>query len=138
FPRSFIKSTHVAEVVPKSVAGSCFPAASSTYLYEEIQICVDVSCVQADWMLPSKFIVQSSRYGVPTGRVVVPTGRYIVPAGKVIIIVSNGRLSLVPTGRVVVPTGRYIVPAGKVIIIVSTARLSLVPTGRVLSPGRVK
>ncbi|GKD98104.1 hypothetical protein Tco_1382001 [Tanacetum coccineum] len=74
------------------------------YLYEEIKLCVDISYVQvktqADWILPSKFIVQSSRYVVPTGRVVVPAGSYIVPAGKVIIIVSTGRLSLVPTGRV--------------------------------------
>ncbi|GJU08355.1 putative ribonuclease H-like domain-containing protein [Tanacetum coccineum] len=116
------EQTATAKVVPKSVAGSSFPATSSMllpfdvqvqqtfdvwYLYEEIQICADVSCVQvktqADWMLLSKFIVQSSRYVVPTGRVVVPTGRYIVPAGKVIIIVSTGRLSLVPTGRVLSP-----------------------------------
>ncbi|GJU94028.1 hypothetical protein Tco_1318784 [Tanacetum coccineum] len=96
-----------AEVVPKSVAGSSFLATSSMLLPFDVQICADVSCVQvktqADWMLPSKFIVQSSRYVVPTGRVVVPTGRYVVPAGKVIIIVSPGRLSLVPTGRVLSP-----------------------------------
>ncbi|GJS66069.1 hypothetical protein Tco_0680633 [Tanacetum coccineum] len=87
-----------AEVVPKSVAGSSFPAASSTLLPFDVQICAEVSCVQvmtqADWML---------LYVVPTGRVVVPTGRYVVPAGKVIIIVSPGRLSLVPTGRILSP-----------------------------------
>ncbi|GKD35751.1 hypothetical protein Tco_1251260, partial [Tanacetum coccineum] len=92
------------EVVPKSVAGLSFPAASSTYLYEAIHICAEVSCVQvktqADWMLPSS---SSFNPQVPTGRVVVPTGRYIVPAGKVIIIVSTGRLSLVPTGKVLSP-----------------------------------
>ncbi|GJV40035.1 hypothetical protein Tco_1418475 [Tanacetum coccineum] len=91
-----------AEVVPKSVAGSSFPAAtfkqSCSVLIllkgvydEEIQICAEVSCVQvktqADWML----------------LYVVPTGRYVVPAGKVIIIVSPGRLSLVPTGRILSP-----------------------------------
>ncbi|GJZ76458.1 hypothetical protein Tco_0641130 [Tanacetum coccineum] len=89
---------HQAEVVPKSVAGSSFPAASSTLLPFDVQICAEVSCVQvktqADWML---------LYVVPTGRVVVPTGRYVVPAGKVIIIVSPGRLSLVPTGRILSP-----------------------------------
>ncbi|GJU46710.1 hypothetical protein Tco_1203976 [Tanacetum coccineum] len=87
------KFTRELAVVPKSVAGSRFPAASSTYLYEDIHICAEVSCVQdktqADWMLPSKFIFQSSMY--------------IVPAGKVILIVSTGRLSLVPTGRVLSP-----------------------------------
>ncbi|GJZ53580.1 putative ribonuclease H-like domain-containing protein, partial [Tanacetum coccineum] len=87
-----------AEVVPKSVAGSRFPAASSTCLYADLKLCAEGSCVQvktqADWML---------QYVVPTGRVVVPTGRYKVPAGKVIIIVSTGRLSLVPTGRVLSP-----------------------------------
>ncbi|GJQ98312.1 hypothetical protein Tco_0009451, partial [Tanacetum coccineum] len=93
------EQTATAEVVPMSVVGLSFPAASSTRLlmclYEEIQICAEVSCVQvktqADWM---------SLYVVPTGRVVVPTGRYVVPAGKVIIIVSPGRLNLVPTGRI--------------------------------------
>ncbi|GJW71617.1 hypothetical protein Tco_0128534, partial [Tanacetum coccineum] len=93
------EQTATAEVVPESVAGSSFPAASSTlYLYEEIQICAEVSCVQVktqvDWML---------LYVVPTSRVVVPTGRYIVPASKVIIIVSTGRLSLVPTGNILSP-----------------------------------
>ncbi|GJW57984.1 hypothetical protein Tco_0104715 [Tanacetum coccineum] len=79
------EQTATAEVVPKSVAGSSFPAASSTLLPFDVQ-------VQQDYW-----------YVVPTGRVVVPTGRYIVPAGKVIIIVSTGRLSLVPTGRVLSP-----------------------------------
>ncbi|GJZ44659.1 hypothetical protein Tco_0591914 [Tanacetum coccineum] len=127
------EQTATAEVVPKSVAGSSFPAASSTllpfdvqvqqdywYLYEENNINVSkFSCVQSPKTQADLDV--AVKYVVPTGRVVVPTGRYIVPAG-----------------RVVVPTGRYIVPAGKVIIIVSTGRLSLVPTGRVLSPGRVK
>ncbi|GJU67514.1 putative ribonuclease H-like domain-containing protein [Tanacetum coccineum] len=92
------EQTTTAEVVPKSVAGSSFPAASSTLLPFDVQICAEVSCVQvktqADWML---------LYVVPTGRVVVPTGRYVVPAGKVIIIVSPGRLNLVPTGRILSP-----------------------------------
>ncbi|GJX86706.1 hypothetical protein Tco_0337480 [Tanacetum coccineum] len=92
------EQTATAEVVPKSVAGSSFPAASSTLLPFDVQICAEVSCVQvktqADWML---------LYVVPTGRVVVPTGRYVVPAGKVIIIVSPGRLNLVPTGRILSP-----------------------------------
>ncbi|GJW68286.1 hypothetical protein Tco_0122710 [Tanacetum coccineum] len=92
------EQTATAEVVLKSVAGSSFPAASSTLLPFDVQICAEVSCVQvktqADWML---------LYVVPTGRVVVPTSRYVVPAGKVIIIVSPGRLSLVPTGRILSP-----------------------------------
>ncbi|GJT57772.1 hypothetical protein Tco_0992826 [Tanacetum coccineum] len=67
------EQTATAEVVPKSVAGSSFLAASSTL------------------------------YVVPTGRVVVPTGKYIVPTGKVIIIVSTCRLSLVPTGSILSP-----------------------------------
>ncbi|GJV13616.1 putative ribonuclease H-like domain-containing protein [Tanacetum coccineum] len=78
----------VAEVVPKSVAGSSFPAASSTCF-----MCSSQDSSRLD--VAVKFIFQSSRYVVPTGRVVVPTGRYVVPAG-----------------RVVVPTGRYVVPAG--------------------------
>ncbi|GJR83380.1 hypothetical protein Tco_0154165 [Tanacetum coccineum] len=105
------EQTATAEVVPKSVAGSSFPAASSTLLPFDVQICAEVSCVQvktqADWMLLSSSYfnpqVSTSRYVVPTGRVVVPAGRYIVPAGKVILIVSTGRLSLVPTGRVLSP-----------------------------------
>ncbi|GJV51024.1 hypothetical protein Tco_1446765 [Tanacetum coccineum] len=92
------EQTATTAVVPKSVAGSSVPAASSTLLLFGVQICAEVSCVQvktqADWML---------LYVVPTGRVVVPTGRYVVPAGKVIIIVSPGRLSLVPTGRILSP-----------------------------------
>ncbi|GJV81929.1 hypothetical protein Tco_1517799 [Tanacetum coccineum] len=92
------EQTATAEVVPKSVAGSSFPAASSTLLPFDVQICAEVSCVQvktqADWML---------LYVVPTGRVVVPTGRYVVPAGKVIFIVSPSRLNLVPTGRILSP-----------------------------------
>ncbi|GJU79328.1 putative ribonuclease H-like domain-containing protein [Tanacetum coccineum] len=88
------EQTATAEVVPKSVAGSSFPAASSTKFHvfsSQDTSRLDVCC---------KVIFQTSgsRYVVPTGRVVVPTGRYIVPAGKVIIIVSTGRLSLVPTG----------------------------------------
>ncbi|GJT45893.1 hypothetical protein Tco_0954608 [Tanacetum coccineum] len=97
-----LEQTAIDEVVPKSVAGLSFPAAtfkqSCSVLIllkgvydEEIQICAEVSCVQvktqADWML----------------LYVVPTGRYVVPAGKVIIIVSPGRLSLVPTGRILSP-----------------------------------
>ncbi|GJS04352.1 hypothetical protein Tco_0320860 [Tanacetum coccineum] len=91
-----IKSTHVSAVVPKSVAGSSFPDASSTSF-----MCSSQDSSRLD--VAVKFIFQSSRYVVPTGRVVVPTGRYVVPAGKVIIIVSPGRLSLVPTGRILSP-----------------------------------
>ncbi|GJT15273.1 hypothetical protein Tco_0873979 [Tanacetum coccineum] len=90
------EQTATAEVVPKSVAGSRFPAASSTRF-----MCSSQDSSRLD--VAVKFIFQSSRYVVPTGRVVVPTGRYVVPAGKVIIIVSPGRLSLVPTGRVLSP-----------------------------------
>ncbi|GJZ88139.1 hypothetical protein Tco_0659921 [Tanacetum coccineum] len=91
-----------AEVVPKSVAGSRFPAASSTIK----DMCRSFMCSSQDSSrldVAVKFIFQSSRYVVPTGGVVVPTGRYKVPVGKVIIIVSTGRLSLVPTGRVLSP-----------------------------------
>ncbi|GJU51539.1 hypothetical protein Tco_1221094 [Tanacetum coccineum] len=84
------EQTATAEVVPTSVAGLSFPAASSTLLSFDVQ-------VQQDYWF------STSGYVVPTGRVVVPTGRYIVSAGKVIIIVSTGRLSLVPTGRVLSP-----------------------------------
>ncbi|GJU27472.1 hypothetical protein Tco_1166093 [Tanacetum coccineum] len=73
-----IKSTHVAEVVPKSIAGSSLPAASSTRF-----MCSSQDSSRLD--VAVKFIFQSSRY-------VVPTGRVIVPAGKVIIIVSPGRV----------------------------------------------
>ncbi|GKA46508.1 hypothetical protein Tco_0739391 [Tanacetum coccineum] len=117
------EQTATTEVVPKSVAGSSFFAASSMLLpfnvqvqpdfrcSEEIPICADVSCVQvktqADWMLLSSSYfnpqVSTSRYVVPTGRVVDSTGRYVVPAGKVIIIVSPGRQNLVPTGRILSP-----------------------------------
>ncbi|GKC42608.1 hypothetical protein Tco_1060330 [Tanacetum coccineum] len=90
------EQTATAEVVPKSVAGSSFPAASSTSF-----MCSSQDSSRLD--VAVKFIFQSSRYVVPTSRVVVPTGRYVVPAGKVIIIVSPGRLSLVPTGRVLSP-----------------------------------
>ncbi|GJR28017.1 hypothetical protein Tco_1104249 [Tanacetum coccineum] len=80
------EQTATAEVIPHSVAGLSFPAASSTYV--------------------QKFHVFKSRLkqiGFPISRVVVPTGRYVVPAGKVIIIVSPGRLNLVPTGRILSP-----------------------------------
>ncbi|GKA32690.1 hypothetical protein Tco_0719057, partial [Tanacetum coccineum] len=107
------EQTATAEVVPKSVAGSSFPAASSTLLPFDVQIQQDFCYMCRSFMCSSqdssrldvavKFIFQSSRYVVPTGRVVVPTGRYVVPAGKVIIIVSPGRLSLVPTGRILSP-----------------------------------
>ncbi|GJY07078.1 hypothetical protein Tco_0374132, partial [Tanacetum coccineum] len=90
------EQTATAEVVPKSVAGSSFPAASSTRF-----MCSSQDSSRLD--VAVKFIFQSSRYVVPTGRVVVPAGRYIVPAGKVILIVSTGRLSLVPTGRILSP-----------------------------------
>ncbi|GJR86250.1 hypothetical protein Tco_0210261 [Tanacetum coccineum] len=91
------------EVVQKSVAGSSFPAASSTLLLFDVQrfMCSSHDSNRLD--VAVQFIFQSSRYVVPTGRVVVPTGRYVVPAGKVIIIVSPGRLSLVPTGRILSP-----------------------------------
>ncbi|GKA59960.1 hypothetical protein Tco_0759273 [Tanacetum coccineum] len=102
-----------AKVVPKSVAGSRFPAASSTLLPFDVLnstrlllfgskamktnllntrsfMCSSQDSSRLD--VAVKFIFQSSRYVVPTGRVVVPTGRYVVPAGKVIIIVSPGRV----------------------------------------------
>ncbi|GKB18599.1 hypothetical protein Tco_0852522 [Tanacetum coccineum] len=110
-----------AEVVPKSVASSCFLAASSTLLplmfkfnktfdvrfqgYEDQSVCHKICSIQDSSRLDVavKFIFQSSWYVVPTGRVVVPTGRYVVPTGKVIFIVSPGRLNLVPTGRILSP-----------------------------------
>ncbi|GJT13646.1 reverse transcriptase domain-containing protein, partial [Tanacetum coccineum] len=58
-------STHVAEVVLKSVAGSRFPAASSTRF-----MCSSQDSSRLD--VAVKFIFQSSRYIGPTGRVVVP------------------------------------------------------------------
>ncbi|GJZ85156.1 hypothetical protein Tco_0650495 [Tanacetum coccineum] len=70
----------VAEVVPKSVAGSSFPAASSMLLPFDVQSLEGVC-------------MKKYRY----------VQRYVVPAGKVIIIVSTGRLSLVPTGRILSP-----------------------------------
>ncbi|GJU54350.1 hypothetical protein Tco_1228064 [Tanacetum coccineum] len=95
------EQTATAEVVPKSVAGSSFPAA-----FQRCCLLILLKVFSQDSSrldVAVKFIFQSSRYVVPTGRVVVPTGRYVVPAGKVIIIVSPGRLSLVPTGRVLSP-----------------------------------
>ncbi|GJT14501.1 hypothetical protein Tco_0861543 [Tanacetum coccineum] len=81
------EQTATAEVVPQSVAGSQFPAASSTLLPFDVQICAEVSRVQvktqADWMLLSSSYfnpqVSTSRYVVPTGRVVVPTGSEFNP-----------------------------------------------------------
>ncbi|GJU81614.1 hypothetical protein Tco_1283979 [Tanacetum coccineum] len=67
------EQTATAEGVPKSVAGSSFPAASSTLLPFDVQ-------VQQDYWF------STSGYVVPTGRVVVPTSRHIVPAGKVMAI----------------------------------------------------
>ncbi|GJR38778.1 hypothetical protein Tco_1214462 [Tanacetum coccineum] len=114
------KQTATAEVVPKSVAGLSFPAASSTLQPFHVRVQQDFLMFGSKAMKTNlsfmcssqdssrldvavKFIFQSSRYVVPTGRVVVPTGRYVVPAGKVIIIVSPGRLNLVPTGRILSP-----------------------------------
>ncbi|GKF46672.1 hypothetical protein Tco_0136474 [Tanacetum coccineum] len=55
-PRTRIP-TRPTEVVPQSVAGLQFPAASSTLLPFDVQICAEVSRVQvktqADWMLLS-------------------------------------------------------------------------------------
>nr|GEU29330.1 ribonuclease H-like domain, reverse transcriptase, RNA-dependent DNA polymerase [Tanacetum cinerariifolium] len=53
-----IKSTHVAVVVSKSVAGSRYVVPTG------------------------RVIVPTGRYVVPSGRVIVPTSRYVVPAGK--------------------------------------------------------
>ncbi|GJR96187.1 hypothetical protein Tco_0268361 [Tanacetum coccineum] len=108
------EQTATAEVVPKSIIGSRFPAASSTLLPFDVQslegVCLQNTDMCRSFMCSTqdssrldvavKFIFLSSRYVVPTGRVVVPTGGYVVPAGKVIIIVSPGRLSLVPSGRI--------------------------------------
>ncbi|GJV92007.1 reverse transcriptase domain-containing protein [Tanacetum coccineum] len=62
------EQTTTAEVVPKSVAGSSFSAASSTRF-----MCSSQDSSRLD--VAVKFIFQSSRYVVPAGRViVVPTG----------------------------------------------------------------
>ncbi|GJS46000.1 ribonuclease H-like domain-containing protein [Tanacetum coccineum] len=63
----------LAEVVPKSVAGSVFPAASSTLLLFDVQICAEVSCVQVKTQADCDVAVHSYfNPQVPTGRVVVP------------------------------------------------------------------
>ncbi|GJV20067.1 hypothetical protein Tco_1369087 [Tanacetum coccineum] len=98
------EQTATAEVVPKSVAGSSFPVASSMLLTFDVQrrsanMCRIFKYASQD----SSRLDVAAKYVVPTGRVVVPTGRYVVPAGKVIIRVSTGRLSLVPTSRILSP-----------------------------------
>nr|GEW92066.1 hypothetical protein [Tanacetum cinerariifolium] len=60
-----IKSTHVAAVDSKSVAGSRYVVPTG------------------------RVIVPTGRYVVPTGRVIVPTGRYVVPTGRVIVPTSR-------------------------------------------------
>ncbi|GKC17845.1 reverse transcriptase domain-containing protein, partial [Tanacetum coccineum] len=94
------EQTATAEVIPKSVAGSRFPA-SSTLLPFDVQSLKGVCMKKYQYV--QKFHVFKSRLKqigccFRTGRVVVSTGMYVVPAGKVIIIISLGRLSLVPTG----------------------------------------
>ncbi|GJZ62897.1 hypothetical protein Tco_0619318 [Tanacetum coccineum] len=83
-----IKSTHVAEVVPKSVVGSSFSIASSKLLPFDVQhqqdfmmccmkkipICAEVSCVQvetqADWMvLYSSYFNPHETKSSPTSRI---------------------------------------------------------------------
>ncbi|GKD41951.1 hypothetical protein Tco_1266596 [Tanacetum coccineum] len=123
-----IKSTHVAAVVPKSVAGSRFPKGFSMLLTFDVQ----VQQGYEDYKL----------YGVLMKNKDVTSSRDIqlicAEFSSIQVKTQADWMYVVPTGRVLVSTGRYVVPAGKVIIIVSPGRLSLVPTGRVLSPGRVK
>ncbi|GKC44704.1 hypothetical protein Tco_1062426, partial [Tanacetum coccineum] len=69
------EQTATAEVVPKSVAGSSFPAASSTYVVPT-----------------GRVVVPTGRYIVPAGKVIiiVSTGRLsLVPTGRVL---SPGRV----------------------------------------------
>ncbi|GKB42066.1 hypothetical protein Tco_0887008 [Tanacetum coccineum] len=64
------EQTATAEVVPKSVAGSSFPAASSTYVVPT-----------------GRVVVPTGRYIVPAGKVIiiVSTGRLsLVPTGRVL------------------------------------------------------
>ncbi|GJU06027.1 hypothetical protein Tco_1122457 [Tanacetum coccineum] len=85
------EQTATAEVVPKSVAGSSFPAASSTRFMCSSQ---DSSRL----VVAVKFIFQSSRY--------------VVPTGKDNFIVSTGRPNMVPAGRTIVSPGSIIVGPG--------------------------
>ncbi|GJX80474.1 hypothetical protein Tco_0328623 [Tanacetum coccineum] len=93
------EQTATAKVVPKSVAGSSFSAASSKLLsFVGLRLVMFGSNAMKTNLLDTRSAQYSmiiiisllKVYVVPTGRVVVPTGRYIVPAGKVIIIVSTG------------------------------------------------
>nr|GEV71700.1 hypothetical protein [Tanacetum cinerariifolium] len=102
-----IKSTHVAAVVSKSVAGLRFAEDSSMLLTFGIQCCwFEFQYADAAFSRD----IPLNMYVVHTGRVVVPTIRYVVPASNV-LTVSTGRLSLIPTGRVLSPGRiRIVVP----------------------------
>ncbi|GJS60508.1 hypothetical protein Tco_0655292 [Tanacetum coccineum] len=114
------EQTATAEVVPKSVAGSSFPAASSIqrccpFLRSSSTRLIDVrfqeytmcrcSCVQGQdsskWMLAVKFIFSTSRYVVPTGRVVVPNLQGISEGDYVplVINVTTGRDEVLSRSR---------------------------------------
>ncbi|GJY96571.1 putative ribonuclease H-like domain-containing protein [Tanacetum coccineum] len=86
------EKTATSEVVPKSIAGSSFPAASSLLLPFAVQSLEGV-CMKK-YRYVQKFHVFKSR---------LKQIECCFLAGKVIIIVSTGRLSLVPTGRILSP-----------------------------------
>nr|GEY31983.1 hypothetical protein [Tanacetum cinerariifolium] len=92
-PTKLIKSTHVAAVDSKSVAGLRFSDD-----YSMLLVRAQYSLIYADFS-SILFKNQSLWYIVPTGRVIVPTGRYVVPTGRVIV----------PTGRIVSPGKSQIV-----------------------------
>ncbi|GKB01820.1 hypothetical protein Tco_0829864 [Tanacetum coccineum] len=98
------EQTATAEVVPKSVAGSSFSAASSTLLPFDVQkYGVGFKMLLFNPLeFSKKDLSRNLKYVVPTGRVKVPAGRYVVPTGKDNVIVSAGRSKVIPAGRVYV------------------------------------
>nr|GEZ36403.1 hypothetical protein [Tanacetum cinerariifolium] len=112
------RSTHVAAMVLKHVAGLRFAKDSSMLLPFAVQCC---------W-----YVVPTGRVIVPTSRVIVATGRSTHVAAMVLKHVAGLRFAkdssmllpfavqccwyVVPTGRVIVPTSRVIVATGRYVV----------------------
>ncbi|GJZ08244.1 hypothetical protein Tco_0542527 [Tanacetum coccineum] len=95
------EQTTTAEVVPKSVAGLCFPAASLTVLPFGVQSLKGI-CMKK-YIYVQTFLVFKSRLkqiGFPTG--------------KDNFIVSTGRPNMVPAGSTIVSPGSIIVGPGNI------------------------
>ncbi|GJW57989.1 ribonuclease H-like domain-containing protein [Tanacetum coccineum] len=100
------EQTATAEVVPKSVVGSSFPAASSTLLL--FDICAAVSCVQdktqVDWML-----LKSSYFNPPVYLLYGSAGVRVITAAGGRSYKENNRFKR----KVATVTTGYIIPADR-------------------------